>query len=308
MLLTGKDSYGIHELFISSKKQECNKQEQLIVQDQSKITGLMENLKPRKKKKGLERTVSAVVKSLSYSVRVSVKKRRVIKTLFCLVHGNPLKAVLSDIPLHILEKSFEEKCESKIPHTMESKMFPYDEEATQMIILENNEERGILLLKSQPNYPDTPLAQQYPDTPLEQQVPTCEDIAPYKWTGHIEKVLKYFEDNLDLSTRTINGGTDLVLVESSYIKSKMLELGIHATIELKKKLKDGDYRQAILQMIVADTSDVHLEDWKHPWKHFRKGWKHNSLINTLDWKLPTKFYTIGSKNAHHWPIPLQIKT
>ncbi|CAG8489369.1 1928_t:CDS:2 [Funneliformis caledonium] len=47
-------------------------------------------------------------------------------------------------------------------------MFLYDEEATQVIIFENNDERGILLLKSQP-YPDTPLAQQYSDTPLAQQ-------------------------------------------------------------------------------------------------------------------------------------------
>ena len=111
-----------------------------------------------------------------------------------------------------------------------------------------------------------------------------EDIAPYKWTSHAEnhpdqrrKVLKYFEDNLkchlpteivieDVSNNknlldirkllwlpfSISGGTDLVLVERGYIKSKMFRAGIHATIELKKKLEDGDFRQAILEMIVAD--------------------------------------------------------
>jgi hypothetical protein len=111
-----------------------------------------------------------------------------------------------------------------------------------------------------------------------------EDIAPYNWTSHAEnhpdqrrKVLKYFKDNLkchlptgivieDVSNNkhlldipklsylpfSVNGGTDIVLVERNYIKSKMFRTGIHAIIKLKKKLEDGDFRQAILEIIVAD--------------------------------------------------------
>jgi len=110
------------------------------------------------------------------------------------------------------------------------------------------------------------------------------DIPPYKWTNLAENhekqrknVINYLNQHLKphlpadisiedvannkefLNTRkgmalpfSVHGGTDIVLVGKSYIKSKTLKAGVHSIIELKKQVEEKNVWQAILEMIVAD--------------------------------------------------------
>jgi hypothetical protein len=88
------------------------------------------------------------------SALVSAKKQRVIKTLFCLVHGNPLKAIFPiDVDANDTIMTVREIIEKKIyiPDSVRAKDLtlwkvnvPYNEDATQVdIILKSNEEMGV---------------------------------------------------------------------------------------------------------------------------------------------------------------------
>ncbi|CAI2185364.1 11294_t:CDS:2, partial [Funneliformis geosporum] len=240
-----------------------------------------------------------------YFDKPPVQDQHMIKTLFCLVHGNPLKVMFSiDVDANDTIMSVREIIEKKIyiPDNMRAKDLTlwkvnvlYNKDAIQVpdnyihIMVEIS---NIVTVRS---YYDL----KYNSSKFQQLLNFTgltlkniefsgrileENIASYNWTSHAKnhldqrrKVLKYFKDNLkchppteiiieDVSNNkhlldipklsclpfSVNSRTDLVLVERNYIKSKMFRTGIHAIIELKKKLEDRDFRQAILEMIVAD--------------------------------------------------------
>ncbi|CAI2185781.1 18779_t:CDS:2 [Funneliformis geosporum] len=245
---------------------------------------------------------------------VSAKKQHMIKTLFCLVHGNPLKVMFSiDVDANDTIMSVREIIEKKIyiPDNMRAKDLTlwkvnvlYNKDAIQVpdnyihIMVEISN----IVTVSQFSLPNDIIRKinfiydymvdESEATTISNIIPNIEfsgrileeNIASYNWTSHAKnhldqrrKVLKYFKDNLkchppteiiieDVSNNkhlldipklsclpfSVNSRTDLVLVERNYIKSKMFRTGIHAIIELKKKLEDRDFRQAILEMIVAD--------------------------------------------------------
>ena len=86
--------------------------------------------------------------------------------------------------------------------------------------------------------------------------------------------------NTALADKTIilRGTTDVVIVDTDYVKISETARGVQVAIELKKKVHKRDHKQAMLQLIAANCHSnapvlVLLTDLRQAW-----GWNSKMLV------------------------------